>query len=151
MKEEISQINRFTQTVYILFWLVAVCLVVAGEFLDNWVGLYADNVRATYMAETLVILLTAVTVPVSLKLFSWMLERKINAAGLTRALHLYALWSCIRMCLLALPVITGLAVYYGMLSNKGLLCALIGLTASLFCIPGRKRLHRELRLEDAGE
>ena len=34
-----------------------------------------------------------------------------------------------------------------MLSTTGLLCALIALTASLFCLPGEERLRRELHIE----
>lgn len=151
MEEEFKQTNKFIQTVYGIFWLVPVCLIVAGEVMENWTGVYAGNIRLTYLAETLVILLTAIMVPVSLKLFSWALKKRVNAAQLPRALHLYALWSCIRLCMLILPVITGLAVYYAMLSNKGALCALIGLTASLFCVPGEKRLRRELQLDGTGE
>lgn len=148
MEEEIRRTNKLIQTVYFVFWLLPVCLVIAGETGDSWVGLYAEQVRTTYLAETLVILLTASMVPLSLKLFSWILEKKINTAHLPHALRLYAVWSCIRLCMLALPALSGLAVYYLMLSNKSVLCALISLTASLFCIPGIKRLRRELQLED---
>lgn len=41
----------------------------------------------------------------------------------------------------------GFLTYYGMLSTTGLLCALIALTASLFCLPGEERLRRELHIE----
>ena len=44
--------------------------------------------------------------------------------------------------MLSLPVWVGLAVYYLTLSNKGLLCAFIALTASLFCLPGEGRLRK---------
>ena len=33
-----------------------------------------------------------------------------------------------------------------MLSSTGALCALIGLTASLFCLPGEGRLRKELHI-----
>ena len=51
------------------------------------------------------------------------------------------------MVLLALPVIAGFLTYYAMLSTTGLLCGLIALTASLFCLPGEERLRRELHIE----
>ena len=44
----------------------------------------------------------------------------------------------VRLALLAMPVLAGFLTYYMMLSNKGVLCALIALTASLFCLPGEK-------------
>lgn len=98
-------------------------------------------------AETVTILLTAVLVPVSLKLFSWMLTKKIDVVAITGALRLYALWSGVRLALLAMPVLAGFLTYYMMLSNKGVLCALIALTASLFCLPGENRLRKELHIE----
>lgn len=110
-------------------------------------GAYADDVRTTYYAETLSILLAAACVPLSLKLFAWVLYRRIDRAGIARALQLYVFWSGIRLVLLALPLMAGFLTYYGMLSTTGLLCALIALTASLFCLPGEERLRRELHIE----
>ena len=53
----------------------------------------------------------------------------------------------VRLALLAMPVLAGFLTYYMMLSNKGVLCALIALTASLFCLPGENRLRKELHIE----
>ena len=51
-----------------------------------------------------------------------------------------------RLALLALPVLGGFLTYYMVLSNTGVLCALIALTASLFCLPGEERLRKELHI-----
>ena len=99
MEEQIKRIVAYTKISYVVFWLLPVSVVVAGECGSGWVGLCADNVQATYLAETLVILLTA-----------------------------------------------GCVAYYLMLSNKSILCALIALTASLFCLPGEGRLRNELKI-----
>lgn len=82
-----------------------------------------------------------------LEAFSWMLTKKIDVVAITDALRLYALWSGVRLALLAMPVLAGFLTYYMMLSNKGVLCALIALTASLFCLPGENRLRKELHIE----
>ena len=118
-----------------------------GETGGEWVGAYVGDVRATYFAETVTILLTAVLVPVSLKLFSWVLTKQIDVVAITDALRLYVLWSGVRLALLAVPVLAGFLTYYMMLSNKGVLCALIALTASLFCLPGENRLRKELHID----
>ena len=115
------------------------------------VGIYAADVRTTYFAETLSILLVAACVPVSLKLFAWVLTRKIDKVSLPEALRLYSFWSKVRVAMLLLPVWVGLAVYYLTLSNKGLLCAFIALTASLFCLPGEGRLRKELHINKEEE
>ena len=85
--------------------------------------------------------------PVSLKLFSWVLTKQIDVVAITDALRLYVLWSGVRLALLAIPVVAGFLTYYMVLSNKGVLCALIALTASLFCLPGEKRLREELHID----
>ena len=113
--------------------------------------MYAGDVRVTYMAETVSILLAASCVPIALKLFSWVLIRKIDVVTLPEALRLYALWSGVRLALLAIPVLAGFFTYYIMLSSTGALCALIGLTASLFCLPGEGRLRKELHINKEEE
>ena len=136
MEEKIKRVVSRTKMMFVYFWLLPVFLVAFGETGGEWVGAYAGDVRAAYFAETVTILLTAVLVPVSLKLFSWMLTKKIDVVAITDALRL-----------LAMPVLAGFLTYYMMLSNKGVLCALIALTASLFCLPGENRLRKELHIE----
>ena len=84
-----------------------ILFVLLGETGGGWVGMYAGDVRATYMAETVTILLAASCVPIALKLFSWVLIRKIDVVTLPEALRLYALWSGVRLALLAIPVLAG--------------------------------------------
>ena len=87
--------------------MLPILLVLLGETGGGWVGMYAGDVRATYMAETVTILLAASCVPIALKLFSWVLIRKIDVVTLPEALRLYALWSGVRLALLAIPVLAG--------------------------------------------
>lgn len=150
MEEKIKKVVRFLRTSYVIFWIIPVVFVLVGEVSDRWVGMYADDVRTVYYAEALSILLAAACVPLSLKLFAWVLYRRIDRASIARALQLYAFWSGMRLVLLALPLIAGFLTYYAMLSMTGLLCALIALTASLFCLPGEGRLRRELHIEREG-
>lgn len=147
MEEEIKKTTAHVKVAFACFWMISILLVISGEMGSNWVGLYVGNISATYMAETITILLTASCVPISLKLFSWVLTRKIDIAALPKALRLYALWSDIRLVLLSLPVLTGFFTYYMMLSTTGVLCGMIGLTASLFCLPGEERLRKELHID----
>ncbi|MBD9091963.1 MAG: hypothetical protein EGQ20_05500 [Bacteroides oleiciplenus] len=151
MEEQIKHVVARLKSLFIGFWLLPVIFIVVGETGGDWVGMYAADVRATYFAETLTILLVAVCVPVSLKLFAWVLTRKIDMVSLPEALRLYSFWSKIRMLLLTLPMLVGFAVYYLMLSNKGVLCAFIALTASLFCLPGEGRLRKELHINKEEE
>lgn len=147
MEKEIKKTTAHVKVAFACFWMISILLVISGEMGSSWVGLYVGNISATYMAETITILLTASCVPISLKLFSWVLTRKIDIAALPKALRLYALWSDIRLVLLSLPVLTGFFTYYMMLSTTGVLCGMIVLTASLFCLPGEERLRKELHID----
>lgn len=147
MEEQIKKTAARAKSAFACFWALPILLILFGEVEGDWVGMYAGDARATYMAETVTILLTACCVPVSLKLFSWMLTRKIDVVTLPRALCLYRLWGNVRLALLAMPVLAGLLTYYMVLGSTGILCALIALTASLFCLPGEERLRRELRID----
>ena len=147
MEKQIKHTILRLKRVFIAFWLLPVLIVILGETGGDWVGLFAGEVRTTYYAESLTILLTAICVPISLKLFAWVLTRKIDKVTIAQALHLYFYWSIIRLMLLVIPVLIGFGVYYLMISNTGVLCAFISLTASLFCMPSEKRLRKELQID----
>lgn len=151
MEEQIKRAASRIKTNFAYFWLLPILLVIFGETGGDWVGMYADDVRATYFAETLTILLAASCVPVSLKLFSWVLTKKIDTVTISQAIRLYVFWSGVRLAILAVPVLAGFFTYYMMLSNKGVLCALIAMTASLFCFPGEDRLRKELHINQEKE
>ena len=136
MEEQIKRIVKSQKVQYISFWIIPLLLVLLGEAGVLPVGIKADNVRAVYVFETVGILMTAVCIPLSLKLFSFVLTKKIDQ-----------LWGAVRLALLEFVVVFNLAGYYFTLSSTGALCALIGLTASFFCLPGEKRLRAELHID----
>lgn len=135
MEEQIKHIAKSQRIVYVIFWAVAILLVVGGETELLPVGLFADDVRTSYYFETIGILLTAINIPFSMKLFSLVLTRKIDNLTFPVALSRYAVWSHIRLGLLAIVVVYNLLCYYMTLNSTGALCALCALTASFFCLP----------------
>ncbi len=147
MEETIRKTERLIQWMYLCFWLLPVAVVVWGECGGDCVGSLADVKRAAYWWQSAVILLTAVCIPLSLKLFWWVLAHKVNAVPLDKALPLYARWCAVRLGLLLAPTLAGVLGYYLFLTNTGLLCGMMALVASLFCVPGRGRLRRDLHIE----
>ena len=71
MEEQIKRIVKSQKVQYISFWIIPLLLVLLGEAGVLPVGIKADNVRAVYVFETVGILMTAVCIPLSLKLFSF--------------------------------------------------------------------------------
>ncbi len=146
MEELIQKTLLKLKIEYALFWALPILVIILGECDMEWAGLYADNVRVSYISETVGILAAASCVPLALKLFSWILLKKIDVVSFPEALKLYFDWSSIRLLILEVALLINILTYYLTLSNTGLLCALIVLTASLFCVPGEKRLRGELHI-----
>lgn len=146
MEEQIRRVLKSLKIQYISFWIIPLLLVAVGEAGLLPVGIKADSARAVYVFETVGILLTAILVPLSLKLFSMVLSKQIDRVTFPVALGKYMLWSAVRLALLEFVVVFNLAGYYFTLSTTGALCALIGLTASFFCLPGEKRMYAELHI-----
>ncbi len=146
--EVIDKIVNRQRMEYAWLWIVAVCLMAAFEC--GWlpVGLYAGDGRMTYLLGTVGILLAIAFIPLSLKLFSLALVKKIRQLDLLDALKTYRRWGRIRLLMMAAVVWPNVVCYYLTLNNIGALCAWMGLTASLFCLPGRKRLMQELDITE---
>lgn len=138
MEEQIKRAVRNLNISYVFFWVLPAFLLGAGEFDLLPVGALVDNVQATYYFETIGILLTALCVPLALKLFSLVLKKKIDYMTIPLALKRYVQWSMVRLGLLEAAIILNVLCYYLTLSNTGNLCMLIGLTASLSVCPARK-------------
>ena len=96
MEEQIKRAVRNLNISYIFFWVLPAFLLGAGEFELLPVGSLADNAQAVYYFETLGILLTALCIPLSLKLFSLVLKKKIDQMTITLALKCYVQWSIVR-------------------------------------------------------
>ncbi|MCD8260753.1 MAG: hypothetical protein LUD15_04065 [Bacteroides sp.] len=136
---------------YIVFWVINLALIVIFETGLLPEGVYAGDARMEYILETIGILLVIAMVPLSLKLFSRVLHRKIDRIPFAEALQQYQKWSLIRVLLLLTATLYNIVVYYLTLHSIGALCLMIGLTASLFCIPGDKRIRRELQIDGEQE
>lgn len=131
---------------YTVLWVVAALIVLLFEWGCMEEGALAGEPRVTFTLQTAEILLTLALVPLSLKLYAKKLVG-LSALPLLQALKAYHRWGMVRLCLLTVVVWGNLVIYYLTLNNIGSLCALIGVAASLFCVPGRRRLLTELKIE----
>ncbi len=133
---------------YVIFWLLAIILFSVYES-----GLLAEGALLTdplscYIAQTVGVLLALCLIPASLKMFSMALFKRIVKLPVEEALVSYCRWCEIRLALLTIVVLINLSVYYLTLSSIGGLCALLGLLASLFCLPSSTRIKGDLRYEE---
>lgn len=148
MEKKIKQVVQNLKIQYVLFWLVPVILLILFETNVFNIGIYADDPTQQYIWETAGILIAIGLVPLSLKLFSVILKKKIDQQPFPVALKQYLYWSTIRLAILEIAVLLNILVYYFTLNNVGGLCALLALTASIFCLPSEKRLREELNIAE---
>ena len=134
------------QTQFGIYIGIVVVLVVLYQSDILLEGMYADDFMMQYTLETVGILATIAFVPLSLKLFSVKLKKVIKGANFENALKLYQHWSNIRLVILAILTYMNIFIYYMTLNSIGGLCTLIAITASVFCLPGEKKMREELNL-----
>ena len=147
MEQQIKNTVKTLTIGYIGYWLLSLVLFIIGEFDEYYTGLLAHDFRQIYIFETVTILLTAIFIPSSLKLFNIVLQKRINNLSINLALREYMIWSSVRLFMLLAVTLCGIFCYFFTLSNTGGLCALMGITASFFCIPSETKLRRDLHIE----
>lgn len=147
MDEQFKKLTRILRLEYGLFIILPILIVSLFESDCFPAGYYADDFRMQYILGTIGILLTLTFVPVSLKLFSFKLIQKVKEAPIHIALKKYKMYYTIRLTMLASVVLTNIVFYYLVLQNIGVLCAIIGFIASIFCIPSESRIRQELDID----
>lgn len=145
---EIKNIVRRLWTEYVAVWALSLGLLVLYEAGVLEEGALAHDGRICYVLQTASVILTLCLIPVALKMFSQALDKRVRLLPRPEALYSYLRWSEVRLAMLTIVVLVGLSVYYSTLSSIGGLCALVGLLATLFCLPGETKLRNELNLED---
>lgn len=145
---EIKRIVHRLWVEYAIVWLLAIGLLLLNETGVVEEGALAHDGRLCYVLQTATVLLTLCLIPVALKMFSLALDKRVKPLPRLEALRAYCRWSEVRLAMLAVVVLIGLSVYYSTLSSIGGLCALVGLLATLFCLPGEARVKGELNLCD---
>ena len=148
MKEKIQRMVRVLQMEYALLWILTLGVVLCYELGLFMEGAYAGDAMMEYVLQTAGILLVIGLIPFSLRLFSLSLVKRIQTLPLAEAMKSYRRWSEIRLALLVVPVLINLSFYYLTLNTTGLFCAVMALLASLFCVPGYKRVISELQLPE---
>ena len=148
MVEVIKQLLKRLKIEFVAVWCLVLLLVVcyeAGIFTE---GLFVGDARMDYILTTIGILLTIVMIPLSLRLFNLKLVKRISKLSTFEALKSYRRWSEVRLALLLVAALLNMSIYYLTLNTTGLFCSLMALLATLFCIPTKERLLKELDLND---
>ncbi len=148
MAEVIKQLLKRLKIEFVAVWCLVLLLVVCYETGIFSEGLFVGDARMDYILTTIGILLTIVMIPLSLRLFNLNLVKRISKLSTFEALKSYRRWSEVRLALLLVAALLNMSIYYLTLNTTGLFCSLMALLATLFCIPTKERLLKELDLND---
>lgn len=126
---------------YYLFWLIIIAIVIVGEIGTDWNGIYADNGMFIYIAETVSILVTGISIPLALKLFGKKIKSIQPSDSIEYGSALYQKWFGFRLLILGVAAVVSLFTHYLAMSYTGSLCAILVGFAALFCIPSKNKLY----------
>lgn len=99
---------------------------------------------ALYTVEVGMLFLVGVCMLLALKGFDRVLKNRMSAIGEEGKPKAYIGIYCVRLSLLALPMLLGTYFYYGLLENWGLYYTLATFVASLFCLPSAEGAEIEM-------
>ena len=147
-----KKISRTIRLVYAILMALVVAVAVVAE-LDaapiegSLVGRF--DAGAQYAVEVGMLFLVGVCILLALKSFDRVLKNKMNATDEAGKPKAYIGIYCVRLSLLAIPMLLGIYFYYGMLENWGLYYALATFVASLFCLPSAEGAEAELTTQNS--
>lgn len=142
-----KKISRIIRWVYVALMMLVVAVAVMAEFEaapieGSLVGRLDAGVL--YIVEVAMLFLVGVCMLLALKGFDRVLKNKMSATCTEDKPKAYIGIYCVRLSLLALPMILGIYFYYGLLENWGLYYALASFVASLFCLPSAEGVEVEI-------
>ena len=143
-----KKISRIIRLVYAALMLLVVAIAVVAEYNVLPIeGALVDafDAQTNYLIEVGMLFLVGACMLLSLKGFDRVLKNKMHATSEELKPKAYVGIYCVRLALLAIPMLLGTYFYYAMLENWGLYYALASLVASLFCLPSAEGVEVEMK------
>lgn len=146
MEKKIKALLTLLKIEFYAMWVIVIGLIAGYECGILEEGVLIGNDNAIYVAQLTGVLLAICLIPMSLRIFNLSLTKYIKTLNIENALKSYRRWSEVRIILLLVVAVFNISLYYWTMDNTGLLCGGMAVLASMFCIPGRKRILSELDL-----
>lgn len=149
-KEDYKKISRrislfFMALVVTVFAIpVAVELDLGSMALLEGAFIGGADERIIYFVEVFMFFLTGICILLALKFFDRLWVHKVSKVKETEKASAYFAMYAVRLAILAVPMLSGVIFYYGLLVNWGLYYALAGLVSSFFCLPSAEGVEIEM-------
>lgn len=140
MDNNIRKIRNILLTVFMSFISATIIIIVLHETDIVLNGALTGNKNSEFIVLTIMELLTIALIPISLKLLKTKYVRKdiSNSPG-KNMLN----WSMLRLCLIGIPMIANLLLYYSYMSVAFGYMAIIGLLCMFFIYPSMDKCTNE--------
>ena len=145
-----KKISRTIRLVYAMLMALVVAVAVVAEY--NVLPIEGSLVdtfdsKTMYLIEVGMLFLVGLCMLLALKGFERVLKNKMSTISEEDKPKAYVGIYCVRLALLAIPMLLGTYFYYGMLVNWGLYYTLASFVASCFCLPSAEGVEAELKLK----
>ena len=145
-----KNISRTIRWIYAALMALVVAVAIVAEYdvvpvEGSLVDLF--NAKTMYGIEVGMLFLVGSCILLALKGFDRVLKNKMSTVGEEGKPKTYVGVYCVRLALLAIPMLLNTYFYYGLLENWGLYYALACFVASLFCLPSPEGVEIEMGSE----
>ena len=146
-----KSISRTIRWVYALLLTLVLAMAAVAEWEvapieGSLIGVFEP--KTMYVVEVGMLFVVGLCLLLALKGFDRILKNKMGVICEEDKPKAYVGIYCVRLSLLALPMLLGTYFYYGLLVNWGLYYALAGFVASLFCLPSTEGVEAEMKPEN---
>lgn len=154
-KEKYKKMSRNIRLFFVVAMMLVLAIPVAVEFdlssMASFKGCFVDGFdeRKMYIVEVFMFFLTGVSILLALKFFDRLWLRRVSEVKEEEKASTYFAMYTIRLALLALPMLSGVIFYYGLLVNWGLYYALAGFVSSFFCLPSAEGVEVEMEADNS--
>ena len=146
-----KEISRTIRLVYALLLALVLAVAVVAEYDVMPVeGALVDvlDAQVMYVVEVGMLFLVGACMLLALRGFDRVLKNKMSTTCEEDKPKVYVGIYCVRLALLAIPMLLGTYFYYALLENWGLYYALACFVASLFCLPSTEGVEAEMKIEN---
>ena len=143
-----KKISRTIRLVYAALMVLVVAVAVMAECeVAPIEGSLVGRVDAgmQYLIEVGMLFLVGVCMLLSLKGFDRVLKNRMASTCDADKPKAYVGIYCVRLALLAIPMLLGVYFYYALLENWGIYYAMACFVASLFCLPSAEGVEIEMK------
>ncbi len=114
-------------------------------FLIGWLGVIVNGSvepgsAVEFRLNCACVLSTLLVLPLAMQLFLLNTTKGLRRMNKDEALDFYHMWSMVRLVLVSLCIAYDIIAYFMTLNTTGLLCALMGLCVTVYCLPTRRRV-----------